>query len=435
MSDNTPDKPDNAKNRPAAPKKPRLEHLAISKLVPYARNSRTHSPEQIAQIAASIREFGFTNPVLIDANNGIVAGHGRAQAAQSLGLTSVPCLRLEGLTEAQIRAYVIADNKLALNAGWDDAVLAGELKALADLDFDLDLVGFSAQELDELLAMADATPEGETPADATPEPQAQAISKPGDIWILGRHRLACGDSTRPEPFAALMAGGTVDLVFTDPPYGVNYADVVDARRRAGLSKGHKEIANDALNDEQQKAFWLGAFRQIHAVLKPGGVYYVCSPQGGRMMMMMMMMMQEAGLPQRHEIIWRKNRFVLGRADYHYQHEPILYGWKEGAGHAFYGGRDKSSVWEVNAPQKADLHPTMKPVELIEIAIANSSRAGDVVLDAFGGSGSTLIACERTGRACRMVELDAHYCDVIVRRWQQYTGQRATHAATMEPFPS
>lgn len=411
-----------------------IEQIEVTKLRPYARNSRTHTDEQIAQIAASIREFGFTNPVLVDRENGIVAGHGRARAAQSLGLASVPCLRLESLTEAQIRAYVIADNRLAELAGWDRGVLAAELRDLLDEGFDAILTGWGGDDLDELLAEAEATSEGATDADSVPAPLPEAISRSGDVWALGRHRLACGDSTQAAPFAAIMAGDLADLVFTDPPYGVDYADVVDARMRAGLSKGHKPIANDALNDDQQKQFWLGAFRQIHTVLKPGGSYYICSPQGGRMMMMMMMMMQEAGLPQRHEIIWRKNRYVLGRADYHYQHEPILYGWKEGAGHGWYGGRDKSSVWDCNAPQKSDLHPTMKPVDLIEMAIGNSSKAGDIVLDAFGGSGSTLIACEKTGRACRMVELDAHYCDVIVRRWQDFTGKRATHAVTGEPFP-
>ena len=414
-----------------------IEQIPLADLKPYARNSRTHTSEQVAQIAASIREFGFTNPILIDKAGSIVAGHGRAQAAKSIGLISVPCLRLENLTEAQIRAYVIADNRLAELAGWDRDVLAGELRDLLDGGFDASLTGWDGDDLDELLAAADATPEGETEADAVPEPQPDAISRTGDVWVLGHHRLVCGDSTAAAPFAVLMAGEMADMVFTDPPYGVNYVadeSLVKARKAAGYSTPrHKPILNDALNDDQQKAFWLGAFRQIHTVLQPGGAYYVCSPQGGRMMMMMMM--QEAGLPQRHEIIWRKNRFVLGRADYHYQHEPILYGWKEGAGHSWYGGRDKCSVWDVAAPQKADLHPTMKPVDLMEIAIGNSSKAGDIVLDAFGGSGSTLIACERTGRACRMAELDAHYCDVTVRRWQQFTGRRAVLLATGEPFPA
>ena len=413
-----------------------IEQLNPADLKPFARNSRTHSPEQVAQLAASIREFGFTNPVLIDKNNGIVAGHGRASAAQSLGLVSVPCLRLESLTEAQIRAYVIADNRLAENAGWDRDILAAELRGLLDEGFDASLTGWDGDDLDELLAIADATPEGETPADQVPEPLPQAVSRTGDVWVMGRHRLVCGDSTAAAPFAVLMAGEMADMVFTDPPYGVNYQDSIldgPGKTRSNQTRVRHDIANDALNDEQQKAFWLGAFRQIHAVLKPGGAYYVCSPQGGRMMMMMMMM-QEAGLPQRHEIIWRKNRFVLGRADYHYQHEPILYGWKEGAGHNWYGGRDKCSVWDVPAPQKSDLHPTMKPVDLIEIALANNSKAGDIVLDAFGGSGSTLIACERTGRGCRMVELDAHYCDVIVRRWQQFTGQLAHLFSTGAAFP-
>jgi len=416
--------------------KPTIEHLALDRLIPYARNSRTHSPEQIGQVAASIREFGFTNPVLIDVAGGIIAGHGRVLAARQLGLAEVPCIRLAHLTEAQKRAYVIADNKLALNAGWDHELLALEFKDLAALDYDLDLTGFGEDEIGKLLAELDATPEGQADADEVPEPLPEAISQPGDIWLLGRHRLMCGDSTKSETLAALLDGQHADMVFTDPPYGVAYEDT-NAGKASKASKARKKshIANDALSDDAQAAFWLAAFRAIAAYIKAGAPYYLCSPQGGRMMMMMMMMMHEAGLPQRHEIIWRKNVFVLGRADYHYQHEPILYGWKEGAGHAWYGGRDQTSVWDVAKPQKSELHPTMKPVELVEKAVGNSSKAGDLILDAFGGSGSTVIACERLGRFGRLAELDPHYCDVIVRRWQQYTGKRATLEATGAEFPA
>lgn len=416
------------------PSTQKLEHLPIGTLVPYARNSRTHSPEQIAQIAASIREFGFTNPVLIDARGGIVAGHGRVQAAQSLGLGSVPCLRLENLTEAQIRAYVIADNKLALNAGWDDAILADELRALKAEDFDIGLLGFNDDELADLLFETPAPKSGE---DDVPNPADTAISQPGDLWMLGAHRLLCGDSCKPADVDLLMGGALADMAFTDPPYGVDYANGTahDSLVRCGKThQRHRAIENDALSDADQTAFWLAAFQRLAAALRPGAAYYVCSPQGGRMMMMMQQMCL-AGIPQRHEIIWLKNSMVLGRADYHYKHEPILYGWKEGAGHTWYGDRTQTSVWEFNKPQKSELHPTMKPVELVEHALANSSKVGDVVIDLFGGSGTTLIAAEKTGRACRMMELDRHYSDVIVRRWQQYTGQRAVHAVTGEPFPA
>ena len=413
----------------------KIEHLPLNTLVPYARNSRTHSVEQIAQIAASIREFGFTNPVLIDARGGIVAGHGRVQAAQSLGLGTVPCLRLENLTEAQIRAYVIADNRLAENAGWDDAILADELRALQAEDFDIGLLGFNDDELAGMLFEAPAPKSGE---DDVPNPADTAISQPGDLWILGAHRLLCGDSCKPADVDLLMGGALADMAFTDPPYGVDYANGTahDSLVRAGKThQRHRAIENDALSDADQTAFWLAAFQRLAAALRPGAAYYVCSPQGGRMMMMMMQQMCLAGIPQRHEIIWLKNSLVLGRADYHYKHEPILYGWKEGAGHTWYGDRSQTSVWEFNKPQKSELHPTMKPVELVERALDNSSKVGDVVLDLFGGSGTTLIAAEKTGRACRMMELDRHYSDVIVRRWQQYTGKRAVHAVTGEPFPA
>lgn len=417
----------------------------VEDLMPYARNARTHSDSQVEQLAQSIREFGFTNPVLVDGEGGIIAGHGRVMAAKKLGMNTVPTIRVDWLNDAQRRAYILADNKLALNAGWDEAMLAQELDELRVDGFDLGMTGFSTREIDELLASLDGDHVGMTEDDAVPEVQAEAISQPGDIWNLGDHVLMCGDSTEPDQVKILLgAAGLADMVFTDPPYGVNYSgkgSVHESHVRAAALKGapaktqHRPIANDALNDEQQLNFWRDAFVSIASAIKPGAAYYICSPQGGRMMMMMMQAMAEAGIPQRHEIIWRKNTFSLGRADYHYQHEPILYGWKEGAGHAWYGGRDQTSVWDFPKPQKSDLHPTMKPVDLIEKALRNSSKAGDMILDLFGGSGSTLIASEKTNRLCRMMELDRHYCDVIVRRWQEFTGRRATHALTSQPFPA
>lgn len=413
----------------------KIETLPIADLVPYARNARTHSPAQVAQIAASIREFGFTNPVLIDASGGIVAGHGRVLAAQSLGVGSVPCLRVGWLTEAQKRAYVLADNQLALQAGWDDTILASELRALQADGFDLALTGFDVDDLADLLFEPPAPQSGE---DDVPDPAETAISLPGDLWLLGNHRLLCGDSTKPSDVECLMGGALADLAFTDPTYGVDYvADkaLIDMRARAGYrTPKHRAIENDALSDADQSAFWLAAFQRLETAMRPGAAYYVCSPQGGRMMMMMMQQMCLAGIPQRHEIIWLKNSIVLGRADYHYKHEPILYGWKEGAGHTWYGDRSQTSVWEFPKPHKSELHPTMKPVELVERALNNSSKVGDIVLDLFGGSGTTLIAAEKTGRACRMMELDRHYSDVIIRRWQQFTGKRATHAVTGAAFP-
>jgi DNA modification methylase len=417
----------------------------VEELMPYARNARTHSDNQVEQLAQSIREFGFTNPVLVDGDGGIIAGHGRVMAAKKLGMDTVPTIRVDWLNDAQRRAYILADNKLALNAGWDESMLAQELDELRVDGFDLGMTGFSTREIDELLASLDGEHVGMTEDDAVPEVQAEAISQPGDIWHLGDHVLMCGDSTDLEHVKTLLgAAGLADMVFTDPPYGVNYSgkgSVHESHVRAAALKGapaktkHRPIANDALNDEQQLNFWRDAFISVASAIKPGSAYYICSPQGGRMMMMMMQAMAEAGIPQRHEIIWRKNTFSLGRADYHYQHEPILYGWKEGAGHAWYGGRDQTSVWDFPKPQKSDLHPTMKPVDLIEKALRNSSKAGDMILDLFGGSGSTMIASEKTNRLCRMMELDRHYCDVIVRRWQEFTGRRAVHALTSQPFPA
>lgn len=410
-----------------------IERLPLDALIPYARNSRTHSAEQVAQVAASMREFGFTSPVLIDAQGGIIAGHGRVMAARQLGLPDVPCIRLPHLTEAQKRAYVIADNKLALNSGWDEDMLRLEIEDLQGMDFDLDLLGFSDDELAALLP-DDETEAGQGDADAVPEVRPAAISKLGDVWVLGAHRVMCGDSASVDSVGALLSGAYPDLVFTDPPYGVSYADKNKSLNESG--KGNRiqtEIKNDHLQGDDLARFFLDVFTTLFAVMKPGAPFYVCAPQGGEQMMMMMMM-QKAGLPVRHELIWVKNNHVLGRADYHYKHEPILYGWKEGAGHPWYGARDKFSVWNVDKPVASKLHPTMKPVELVEIAIGNSSKRGDIVLDLFGGSGSTLIACEKTSRKARLMELDPHYVDVIVRRWQEFTGKSAVHAETGDPFP-
>lgn len=407
-----------------------LETIQIDALIPYARNSRTHSDAQVAQIAASIKEFGFTNPVLIDAGGGIIAGHGRVLAARKLGLSEVPCIRLSHLTATQARALVIADNKLAMNAGWDNDMLALEFAELTDMGFDLDLTGFTADEI------AALTPEqiepGLTDQDAAPDVQENPVTVPGDVWIMGKHRLMCGDSTSISDVEKLMDGQFADLVVTDPPYGVSYADknrslntVAPARRI------QTPIKNDHLQGNELKDFFLAAFSSMFVAMKPGAPFYVFAPQGGEQMMMMMM--QEACLPVRHELIWVKNNHVLGRADYHYKHEPVLYGWKDGAGHPWYGERNKFSIWNVDKPMQSKLHPTMKPVELVDIPIQNSSKGHDVVLDLFGGSGTTLIAAEKNGRTAFLMELDPRYCDVIVKRWQDFTGKIAIHAETGEPF--
>jgi DNA modification methylase len=381
-----------------------IEHWPLERLVPYANNARTHSDVQVAQIVASIREFGFTNPILVDADDGVVAGHARLLAAGIAGLPEVPVIVLDHLTDVQRRAYIIADNKLALNAGWDEQLLAQELAALEQAEFDLQLLGFSEQELLTLLA-EDPIDKDE---DAIPEATATPVSRPGDLWLLGRHRLLCGDATDSASLAALLAGSRADMVFTDPPYNVNYGSNAD-----------RQIANDNLG-EQFGSFLRQACLNLLAVTK--GAIYICMSSSE--LHTLHRAFTEAGGHWSTFVIWAKNTFTLGRSDYQRQYEPILYGWKQGGEHYWCGDRDQGDVWLANKPVRNDLHPTMKPVELVERAIRNSSRSGGLVLDPFGGSGSTLIACEKVGRCARILEIEPKYVDVIVRRWQEFTGKRA-----------
>ena len=392
-----------------------IESWSTETLLPYVRNARTHSPEQISQIAASIVEFGFTNPILAGSDKIIVAGHGRLLAAQKLGLTEVPVVVLDHLTPAQRKALIIADNKIAENAGWDEELLRTELQALIDEGFNLDLTGFDPDELDEIFVAEESTVEGITDEDETPDMGDELISRSGDVWIMGNHRLLCGDSTEADSFATVMAGDTADMVFTDPPYNVDYANTAKDKQRGT----HRPILNDNLG-EGFYAFLLAAFQPMLHHCK-GAVYIAMSSseldtlQGA---------FREAGGKWSTFIIWAKNTFTLGRADYQRQYEPILYGWPEGQNRHWCGARDQGDVWNIKKPAKNDLHPTMKPVELVERALRNSSRPGDIILDPFGGSGTTLIAAEKTGRSARLIELDPKYVDVIVRRWQSYTGDQA-----------
>lgn len=400
----------------------KIENIAIDALIPYARNSRTHSDEQVAQAAASIKEFGFTNPVLIDESGGIIAGHGRTMAARKLGMAKVPCVRLSHLSETQKRAYIIADNKLALNAGWDEKMLALEFSDLRELEYDTTLTGFNLDDIDELIAELEATPEGETEADAAPPVPAAAKTRPGDIWLLGRHRVMCGDSTNIQAAQALMGGGMADLLVTDPPYNVAYE---------GKTSDALTIQNDSMSDTEFRQFLRDCYATADSVMHPGAAFYIwhADSEGFNFRGAA----ADIGWKVRQCLVWKKNTLILGRQDYQWQHEPCLYGWKEGAAHSWYSDRKQTTVLEFNKPQRNGEHPTMKPVDLIQYQVENSSRAGDVVLDLFGGSGTTLIACEITGRTNRSMELDPKYCDVIVRRWQQYTGKRATHAETGEAF--
>ena len=391
-----------------------IEQRPIEALIPFARNARTHSDAQVAQIAASIVEFGWTNPILVDGANGIIAGHGRLLAARQLRLEEVPVIELAHLTPAQKRAYVIADNRLAENAGWDEELLRLELAELRDAEFDLDLLGFTDDELDELLLDGDQA--GLTDDDAVPEVQEQPISRRGDVWICGPHKVMCGDATSTEDYAALLGEELIDVAFTDPPYNVDYGNNPRDKIR-GTSRG---ILNDNLGSDFG-AFLTDACRQMLEVTK-GAVYIAMSSSE---LDRLQESFRAAGGRWSTFIIWAKNHFVMGRADYQRQYEPILYGWKEGNERFWCGARDQGDVWFIDRPHKSELHPTMKPVALVERAIRNSSKSRDLVLDPFGGSGTTMIAAEKTGRRARLIELDPKYADVIVRRWQDYTGQVAT----------
>jgi DNA modification methylase len=405
----------------------KIEQWPTTKLVPYARNARTHSDAQVAQIAASIAEFGFTNPILVGIDGVIVAGHGRLAAARKLGLERVPVIVLDHLTPTQRRALVLADNRLAELSTWDDALLHIELEALQDEGFDLDLTGFDADALAELLAGEEPEHEGQTEDDAVPEMPEEPVSKPGDVWRLGPHRLVCGDATTAEAYARLFQDSErADMVFTDPPYNVDYANSAKDKLRGK----HRPILNDNLG-EGFYDFLFDALTLLIAHTK-GAIYVAMSSSE---LDTLQAAFRAAGGHWSTFIIWAKNTFTLGRADYQRQYEPILYGWPEGGERHWCGDRDQGDVWHFAKPHKNDLHPTMKPVELIERAIRNSSRPGNVVLDPFGGSGSTLIAAEKSGRVARLIELDPKYVDVIVRRWQQFTGRRAVLEATGEPFPA
>lgn len=405
-----------------------VEMIGIDRLVPYARNSRTHSDEQIAQIAASIREFGFTNPVLIDGDGGIIAGHGRVLGARKLGLAEVPCIRLAHLTEAQRRAYVIADNKLALNAGWDDEMLALELRDLQSMDFDLSLTGFEDDDIAALLAGLDATPEGETDADAVPDPQAEVVTQPGDVWVMGKHRLMCGDSTNAADVAALLVGCVPHLMVTDPPYGIEYdADWRNNALRANGMPIAASAVGKVLNDDQ--ADW----RETWALF-PGEVAYVW--HAGNKANIVADSLLACGFEIRAQVIWAKSNLVIGRGHYHPKHEPCWYAVKKGCTGHWNGDRKQTTLWEIDKPQKSETgHSTQKPIECMRRPIENNSRPGDAVYEPFSGSGTTIIAAEQTGRRCYAMELSPQYVDVAVRRWQQFTGKTAVLESTGQPFPA
>jgi DNA modification methylase len=385
----------------------------LDELIPYARNPRTHSDAQVAQIAASIREFGWTNPVLIDGASGVIAGHGRVLAARKLGLEQVPVIELARMSEAQKRAYVLADNQLALNSGWDEALLRLELTDLSELGFDLGLIGFGEGELERLIAGDSRA--GLTEDDAAPALPEQAITRPGDLWLIGEHRLLCGDATVLADVERVLDGGLADMAWTDPPYTVDYGSSAKDK----LRRKNRPILNDNLGSGFE-AFLHEACANILRVTK--GAVYVCMSSSE--LHTLQRAFTAAGGKWSTFVIWAKHTFTLGRADYQRQYEPILYGWREGHDHYWCGARDQADVWFFDKPVRNDLHPTMKPVALVERAIRNSSKSRDIMLDPFGGSGSTLIACEKAGRQARLLELDPKYCDVIIQRWQAWTGEQA-----------
>ena len=387
----------------------KVERKPTHKLIPYARNSRTHSEEQIGQIAASIKEWGFTTPILVDEDNEIIAGHGRLLAAQKLDIKEVPVMIAEDWTEAQKKAYVIADNKLALNAGWDNEMLKVEIDNLKELDFDINLTGFNLDELSELFPDDEVI--GLTDEDAVPEAPINPVTIEGDVWILGNHRLMCGDSTSIDAVDKLMDGQKADMVFTDPPYGVDYKGI-NNDDRSGLASLLESVFSNYLLTSK-----LGASIYVFHSDKCADIFHTAFREVFHFSSM---------------IIWAKNSLTLSRTDYQSQHEPCLYGWMDNGPHTFHGDRKQVSVWKFDKERVAG-HTTPKPVGLIQRALENSSKGGDIVSDLFGGSGSTLIACEKTARDCRMMELDTKYCDVIIKRWEEFTGKQAIHAETGVKF--
>jgi DNA modification methylase len=391
-----------------------IQYRPVELLIPYARNAKQHSDAHVAQIAASITEFGWGAPILVDGQNNVIAGHGRLLAARKLGMTDVPVVPMEHLTDIQRKALILADNKIGENASWDDALLGLELAELQAAGFDLDITGFTPEEWDKLIA-GDIGNDGLTDDDQVPEVTETAITQTGDIWLMGEHKVLCGDATKAEDYKRLLGDELVDMTFTDPPYNVNYANTAKDKMRGT----NRPILNDNMG-ENFSAFLQAACVNILAVTK-GAVYIAMSSSE---LDTLQSAFRAAGGKWSTFVIWAKNTFTMGRADYQRQYEPILYGWKDGAQHYWCGARDQGDVWQIKKPHKNDLHPTMKPVELVERAVRNSSKTRDLVLDPFGGSGTTVIACEKAGRRARLIELDPKYVDVIVKRWQEFSGKQA-----------
>lgn len=383
----------------------KFELVDIDKLVPYANNARTHSPAQINKLRSSLREFGFINPVIIDRDFGIIAGHGRVLAAREEGISEVPCVYADHLTEAQKKAYIIADNRMAMDAGWDEEMLRIEIESLQADAFDLALTGFDEKELSKLFD--DGNDAKDDDFDVDEELKKPTFSKAGDVWKLGRHRLVCGDSTKPETYEVLMEGRKANLVLTDPPYNVNYEGT------AG------KIKNDNMASEKFFGFLFDAFSCMEKVMADDASIYVfhADTEG----LNFRKAFDAAGFYLSGCCIWKKPSLVLGRSPYQWQHEPCLFGWKKNGKHQWYSDRKQTTIWEFEKSKKNGEHPTMKPIPLLCYPITNSTMSNTLVLDPFGGSGSTLIACEQTDRSCSTIELDEKFCDVIVNRYIELVG--------------
>lgn len=382
-----------------------MQLISTEKLIPYVNNARTHSAEQINKLRSSLREFGFINPVIIDRDYNVIAGHGRIEAAKAESISEVPCVFADYLTEAQKKAYILADNRMAMDAGWDEELLRVEIEALQAESFDVGLTGFDESEIADLFETDSEVKDDDF--DVGAELEKPPVTKSGDLWLLGNHRLICGDSTREETYTLLMDGKKANLVVTDPPYNVNYEG----------SAG--KIKNDNMENGKFYQFLLDAFTCMEKVMENDASIYVfhADTEG----LNFRKAFADAGFYLSGTCIWKKQSLVLGRSPYQWQHEPVLFGWKKKGRHQWYTGRKESTIWEFDKPKKNGDHPTMKPVPLVAYPIKNSSMSNCIVLDPFGGSGSTLIACEQTDRVCHTIELDEKFCDVIVKRFIEQAG--------------
>lgn len=385
-----------------------MQLVPLEKLVPYVNNARTHSPEQITRLRSSLREFGFINPVIIDRDYGIIAGHGRVLAAKEENITEVPCVFVDYLTEAQKKAYILADNRMALDAGWDEELLRIEIESLQGADFDVSLTGFNEDEIADLFADDEDKKANDDDFDLSAALEKASFVERGDIWTVGRHRLMCGDATNAEDVAALMDGKKANLIVTDPPYNVAF------KASDGLT-----IQNDSMKNDEFYTFLYNSFQNMAEHLENGGSAYVFHADTEGLNFRKAFL--DAGFHLAGVCIWVKNSLVLGRSDYQWQHEPVLFGWKKGGKHSWYSDRSQTTIWNYDKPKRNKNHPTSKPLDLLGYPICNSSQENAVVMDTFGGSGSTLMACEQLNRICCMMELDEKYASVILRRYVEDTG--------------